>query len=188
MKYYKLVMDVNGENDVICHYVDDLGLDQNLFIVGKFYEGWDGRFEFYYDKNEGYVLTDYIANDKGWFVVSKKLKDILQCMDTDIQFLPVKIIEKTTGQSLSGYYIANITRVVDALCLEASDYFETSIANIGIIYTVSKYGIYAARTANSDVFKLSNRQEIPIFVSDKFKKVIEEENITGICLREVNVV
>ena len=42
MKYYKLTMDMERENDIVCHYQDDLGLQQNIFNVGKVYEGWDG--------------------------------------------------------------------------------------------------------------------------------------------------
>ncbi len=67
-------------------------------------------------------------------------------------------------------------------------YFKTEIPGIGTVYTVSKYGIYAEKTEDSDVFKLANRQEIPIFVSERFKERIEEENVTGICLREIKAV
>lgn len=74
MKYYKLSMDMKREKDIVCHYTNDFGIQQNELNVGKPYKGWDGKFEFYYDKQEGDVLTDYIANDKGWFVVSNKLK------------------------------------------------------------------------------------------------------------------
>lgn len=178
-------MDMERKNDIVCYFQNDLRLQQNIFNIGKFYEEWDRKFLFYYDKTEGSVLTDYIANDKGWFVVSNTLKNVLETMKTEIQFLPVQIVEKNSKTILEDYYIANITRVVDALCLEKSDYFETEIPNIGVIYTVSRYGIYAEKTNSSDVFKLSNKQEIPIFVSERFKKMIEEKNITGICLREI---
>ena len=187
MKYYKLAMNMERENDIVCHYQNDFGLQQNIFNVGKLYEGWKGNFEFYYDKTEGDILTDYVANDKGWFVVSNKLKNILNTMNTEIQFLPVRIVESNSKEVLKNYYIANIMRVVDALCLEKSDYFETKIPGKGTIYTVSKYGIYGKKTEDSDIFKLANRQEIPIFVSERFKKIMEEKNITGICLREVKV-
>lgn len=123
-----------------------------------------------------------------WFVVSNRLQSILQKLNTEIQYLPVRIVEENSNENLEEYYIANITRVVDALCLEKSLYFETEIPSIGTIYTVSKYCIYDERTENSDIFKLANRQEIPIFVSERFKKIIEEEKITGICLQEIKVV
>lgn len=98
MKYYKLALDMERENDIVCYYQNDFGVRQNTFNVGKFYEGWDDKFEFYYDKTEGYVLTDYVANDRGWFVVSNKLKNILKTMNTSIQFLPVRIIEKGSNE------------------------------------------------------------------------------------------
>ena len=108
-------------------------------------------------------------------------------MNTEIQFLPVRIIEKRSERELADYYIANILRVVDALCLEKSEYFETNIPKMGKIYSVLKYGIFSEKTEKSDVFKLANRQEIPIFVSENFKNRIIEEGITGIDLLEIRV-
>lgn len=188
MKYYKLSMDMEKENDIVCHYKDDYGIQQNTLNVGKFFENWDDRFEFFYTKEEGHIWTDYLANDKGWFLVSNRLKILLESVSTDIQFLKVGIKETNTGGDFKQYYIANIIKVVDALCLDKSQYFETEIEGIGTIYTVSKYGIYADKTGGADVFKLSNRQEIPIFVSEKFKNLIEKENITGISLTEISAV
>ena len=45
-------------------------------------------------------------------------------------------------EDFNQYYIANIIKVVDALCLNKSQYFATEIEEIGTIYTVSKYGKY----------------------------------------------
>lgn len=188
MKYYKLSMDMERENDIVCHYQNDYGIQQNALNVGKVFDGWDDRFEFLYTKEEGDVWTDYLANDKGWFLVSNKLKVLLESVNTDIQFLEVRIKETNNEDNFNEYYIANIIKVVDALCLDKSQYFVTEIEGIGTIYTVSKYGIYADKTDGADVFKLSNRQQIPIFVSEKFKDLIERENITGISLTEISVV
>lgn len=187
MRYYKLSMDMERKNDIICHYEKIHNIPQNDFQIGKVYHGWDGKFSFYYDKQEGDIPSDYLANDKGWFVVSEKLKNLLENMNTEIQYLPIRITEKSNGEELAGYYIANIVRVVDALCLEKSKYFTTEIAGIGTIYTVSKFGIYADKTEGSDIFKLANRQEIPIFVSENFRNIINDNNITGIALREISV-
>lgn len=188
MKYYKLSMDMERENDIICHFQNDYGIHQNALNTGKVFENWDDRFEFFYTKEEGDVWTDYLANDKGWFLVSNRLKTLLESVNTDIQFLKVGIKETNNGEDFKQYYIANIIKVVDALCLDKSEYFETEIEGIGTMYTVSKYGIYADKTDSADVFKLSNRQEIPIFVSEKFKDLIQKVNITGISLTEISVV
>lgn len=185
MKYYKLSMDMERENDIVCHFQNDYEIQQNALNIGKFFESWDDKFEFFYTKDEGDIWTDYLANDKGWFLVSNRLKRILESVNTDIQFLKVKIKERNNEENFNEYYIANIIKVVDALCLDKSQYFETAIDGIGTIYTVSKYGIYADKTDGADVFKLSNRQQIPIFVSETFKDLIERENVTGISLAEI---
>lgn len=181
-------MDIERENDIVCHYVNDYGIQQNTLNVGKYFEGWDDRFEFFYTKEEGDIWTDYLANDKGWFLVSNKLKILLESVNTEIQFIKVKIKEKNNKNNFKEYYIANIIKSVDALCLDKSKYFATEIEGLGTIYTVSKYGIYADKTDDADVFKLSNRQQIPIFVSERFRNLIEKENITGISLTEISVV
>lgn len=187
MKYFKLRMDMSRENDVVCHFDNDYDIEQNEFIIGKECIDWKNQFQFFYDINEGKILTDYLANDKGWFVVSEKLKELLKKMNTEIQFLPVEIIDRENNE-IHTYFIANILRLVDALCLEESDYFETEIPSLGTIYTVSKFAIFENRTQNSDIFKLSNRQEVPIFVSENFKNIIINNNITGISFTEIRVV
>ena len=188
MKYYKLSMDMERKNDIVCHFSDDYGIQQNSLNIGIFFEKWDKRFELFYIKEEGDIWTDYLANDKGWFLVSNKLKGILESVNTEVQFLKVKVKEKNSKESYNEYYIANIIKIVNALCLDISRYFKTKIDGIGTVFTVSKYGIYADKTDGADVFKLSDNQQIPIFVSEKFKNIIEKENITGISLTEISVI
>lgn len=187
MKYYKLSIDMDRENDIVCHFYDDLTISQNALVMGKYYDSWNDELESYYLSSEGSVWTDYLANDKGWFLVSDKLRRILESLNSDIQFLKIKIKEKSNDGLSKEYFVANILRVVDALCLEKSKYFETNIEGVGTIYTVSKYGIYANKTENSDIFKLANRQQVPIFVSEKFKEIIEMEKVIGISLTEIAV-
>lgn len=188
MKYYMLYEDMDREGDIICYSMpDDNEIALRIFRIGKKCDIWDGNFCFYYEEDEGNIATDFLKNDNGWFVVSEKLREILELMNTEIQFLPIKIFEKESKIELPNYYIANILRVVDALCLEKSDYFESNVKKIGKVYTVAKYGIFAEKTEKSDVFKLANHQVIPIFVSEHFKNVIEERGITGIALSEIRV-
>ena len=111
------------ENDIICHFQNDYGIHQNALNTGKVFENWDDRFEFFYTKEEGDVWTDYLANDKGWFLVSNRLKTLLESVNTDIQFLKVGIKETNNGEDFKQYYIANIIKVVDALFFDKSEYF-----------------------------------------------------------------
>lgn len=186
MRYYKLSMDMKRENDVILHCKNCSKIGLTTFVTGKYYSE-NHSITFYYDKKEGNVWTDYLANDKGWFIVSERFKIMLQKMNSDIQFIEIGIYDINGLNTNKKYYIANIVKVVDALCLDKSEYFETYIEGKGMIYSISKYGIYESKTDGADVFKLDNWQQIPIFVSEKFKKNIEEDNITGMSFREISV-
>ncbi len=187
MRYYKLSMDMEREKDVILHCKNCADIELNTFSVGKYYDNYGISIMFYYDENEGNVWTDFLANDKGWFIVSEKLRLILQGLNSEIQFIDILIFNNDGVTVEEKYYIANIVKVVDALCLNKSDYFETYIEGRGTIYTVSKYGIYENKTEGADIFKLDNWQQVPIFVSETFKKAIELNKCTGMSFREIEV-
>lgn len=190
MKYYMLFEGVDDKTDIICYSEAEEPGDTPLHLMfcrGIKCESWDGNFCFYYDEKEGNRATDFLANDMGCFLVSDKLRKVLESLNTEIQFLAVKIMERKSRKELPDYYIANILRVVDALCLEKSVYYQSYMAKLGIICNVVKYGIFAEKTENSDVFKLADGQEIPIFVSENFKNKVEKEEITGIDFLEIKV-
>lgn len=67
MKYYKLSMDMNRENDIICHFDDKFTIPQNALIMGKYFNQWDDKTVIRYSIEEGSVWTDYLANDKDGF-------------------------------------------------------------------------------------------------------------------------
>lgn len=142
---------------------------------------------FYYDSLDGDFPSDYLANDKGWFLVSEKLKNIMEGFKTEVQYLPVRVKERN-GTGSYVYYIANILKMVDGLCLERSDYFITTTQKLGPVYTIIKCALYADRLRGLDVFKLAKGHEIPVFVSQVFKDRVEDEGITGLSLREVRLV
>lgn len=188
MRFFKLSMDMTRKNDVILHCKNCSKIDLNTFKNGEYYnKSNEGKIIFFFDEKEGDSWTDYLANDKGWFIVSERLKFLIQEINSDIQFIDVGICDIRGINTNRKYYIANIIKVVDALCLEKSDYFETYVEGKGIIYCVSKYGIYEDKTEGADVFKLDNWQRIPIFVSEKFKVAVEMHKFTGMSFREIAV-
>ena len=52
---------------------------------------------------------------------------------------------------------------------------------------IPAYGIYENKTEGADIFKLDNWQQVPIFVSETFKKAIELNECTGMSFREIAV-
>ncbi|SHN49027.1 Protein of unknown function [Butyrivibrio hungatei DSM 14810] len=187
MRYYKLSMDMEREKDIILHCKNRERFESYSFKDGEYYHNENERIKLFFDEKEGDVWTDYLANDKGWFIVSEKLRLILQSLNSEIQFINIMISDSEGVALEEKYYIANIIKVVDALCLNKSNYFETYIEGKGTIYTVSKYGIYENKTEGADIFKLGNWQQVPIFVSENFKDAIEQNECTGMSFREIAV-
>lgn len=187
MKYYKLSMDMERENSIILHCKNRERFESYTFKDGEYYYNVNEVIELFFEGKEGEIWTDYLANDESWFIVSERLKSLLQKIKSDIQFIDVSIYDIKGANTEKKYYIANIIKVVDALCLDKSDYFETYIEGKGTIYSVSKYGIYENKTEGADIFKLDNWQQIPIFVSEIFKNTIEKNGCTGMSFLEIAV-
>lgn len=105
MKFYKLTMDMDRENDIVCHFDKQFNIPQNTLITGKYYDKWDDKLTIYYSMEEGNIWTDYLANDKGWFLVSDKLKRVLEFVNSDIQFLKVTVEEYKNTNLVKEYYL-----------------------------------------------------------------------------------
>jgi hypothetical protein len=188
MKYFKLIIGEGCKKDIVCHFKGDSDIPQYELKIGQSFSGNAKAFKFFYNKREGDLPTDYLANDMGWFIVSEGLKRMMELLSTHIEYFSVEIEEVTTLERIEGYYIANILQVFDALCLEESDYHKMEIESVGTIYNIRKYALYQRNIKNSDVFKLGNGEEIPIFVSGTFKELVESHQLTGMDFLEVKTV
>ena len=187
MHYYKLKFDDSCDDDIMCHCEETYGIEQYELKEGKFFKSWDERITFYFDPNEGERQTDYLGNNLGWFIVSSQLKEVLDGLENNnIQYFPVRIINKRTKELLEGYYVANIINLVDALCLDHSKYsvFELDGEKV---YSIQKYALTKENVTGKHVIKLKG-DEIPVFVSERFKEEVEKKEIIGCDFQEVKVV
>jgi hypothetical protein len=66
-------------------------------------------------------MTDFAVTDSGAPIVSERLKAMLREMNVNVQYFPVRIIEKSGSQSKQGYYAINIVGLVDCIDFGASD-------------------------------------------------------------------
>ena len=94
MKYFRLYMDDEMHGGIVCYYNSDYRIDSKRLKSGIYFEMNNESFEFSYLEKEGNIWTDYLANDKGLFLVSEKLKGLMESLNTDIQFIPVLVSEK----------------------------------------------------------------------------------------------
>jgi hypothetical protein len=186
MRYFKLMEDYGGEDDVVCRIEDTCEFEQYDLKLGNFINNWNADMTFYFDLQEGIRFTDYLSNDMGWFLISKRFRNIIEELGVKAQFLPVNLVNLENNQRLDEYVVVNVLDVVDAINLDRSTYtvFEMEDEKI---YNITLYALNENPINGKHIFKLKGK-EIPIFVSQTFKQLVEENNITGCDFLEVEVV
>lgn len=187
MKYYKMIYDYEkDDNYVNCSIGIIDNMSEYITSNGSYIEEWKVPV-FKYDSTEGEVMSDYIANAHRWLIVSNTFSKYINetTVKSRIQYLPVKIIDMFGNEEKESYKVANLLDVVDALDLEHSTYDVFELEDEKII-SVEKYALKAREVGESDIFRLKD-DTIPIFVSEKVKKIIEENALSGFAFLEVDV-
>ena len=125
----------------------------------------------------------------GTIIVSKKLKSILEqnYENLNIQFLPC-ICSQYPNIDL---WILNVCEYHNVLDMNNSIFRKTiNLHNIEVIRSVKKY-VFMNLAFDLDLFKiyLGNRKYATyLFISDRFKALMEDNNITGLMLEKVYTV
>lgn len=187
MKYYKLLYDYENDKKAVCCRCDELfGMDKYLTEKGLFIQEWRNDITFFYDTDNNLELTDYLGNNLGWFIVSLKLKTILEELEGCIQFLPIKLVNREKGKEIQNYYVANIYSLIEALDLENSKYSEFNLREEKIL-SIKLYALKRTKIENKHIFKLKESY-MPKFVSEQVKLTMEQYGITGCDFLQVKVV
>ncbi|WP_397538213.1 imm11 family protein [Rummeliibacillus pycnus] len=186
MRYFKLLKDYSNEREIFCLCENTFGWEQYELSEGKQISNWDEKITFYYNPIEGNLAPDYIHNNLSWFIVSPLFETILNEIDNGgVQFLPINIINKENDSSIPGYSIANVVNVIEAINYENSTYSVFELDD-DKFYDFTKYALNENEIKGKHIFKLKG-DEIPIFVSELVKELIEKNNITGCDFLEVEV-
>ncbi len=125
MKYYKLFYDCENSDDAVLLEIDKKLLVFDIYDVEKRkieLDEWTDDMQASFDIANGHRITDYLVNNLDWFIVTDKLKRVIESMGNDgIQFLPIRAVSKD-GSQVTDAYVVNIFNHVDAIDLENSVY------------------------------------------------------------------
>ncbi|MFW6029466.1 MAG: imm11 family protein [Halanaerobiales bacterium] len=193
MKYYKIISgeENSQENEIVCfseeNYESKYHLKENDIYKGKCFENWDRNFTFYYEKSEGYVSKDYLANNLAWPIISSKFKRILDDIGVpEVQYLPINIEEKYTGKKLEGFTVVNIITLLDALDLENSVYTEFKARGKKML-SIKKYALQQEKVRGYNFVRLK-KSKYSTFISEIVRNKLVENKITGCDFLEISVV
>lgn len=187
MKYFKLLYDYEKDNDYVnCDHAHLGSIDKYVLNRGEIIKQWE-NIMFEYNSVEGNILTDYIANLYRWLIVSDRFIQLTNdILCNQVQYLPITIRDKQTNKEIDSYRAVNILNVADGLDLEKAIYDYFSLNDQKII-SVRKYVLKGNSIKGQHIFRLKDDM-IPIFVSENFKKIIEDNMLVGFDFFEVEVV
>lgn len=185
MRYYKMMY--NGQhNDVDtwinCVKADIKGNDKYALLESKPIMRWRTPI-FEIDENDGKVLTDLISNVYDWHIVSPRFIGLMEKLIQDcVQYLDVEI--KSKERDYSGCKIMHVIKSLSALDYEHSVYRYMG-ANDEYL-SITKAAFKKSKLDGSHIFRIQD-DEVPIFVSSEFKKIVRENNLLGFSFMEVPV-
>lgn len=125
---------------------------------------------------EGKTLSDFPAMTGGTLVCNERsLEVIFPFIGHSIEVLPLQSEHEK-------FYIINVLDMVDCLDHELSEieYFKS-----GNIKAITRYTFREKCLRNRAIFKIVERKGGPIFVSDTFKKIVEQNGLRGLNFREI---
>lgn len=186
IKYYKLRYDMDKyENNGIMLFCNTNEIkDRYIVKDGKLIDNWDKKIKFYFKSNNKDIITDYMDNIITWPIISEKCKNILCKFKIDgIQYLSVDIEDENHKCDLQNYYIMNIFNLIEAINLEKSNYVQYDIRDfkLFLFYTLDRKKIQ-----EYDIFR-PKEKKMDIVVSEKVKKIIEDNELTGFSFDEIKV-
>ena len=173
--YYKLwFAETEG---AICRPVDLKGVSEYFIYDPEPVKEWPEGVTFY---AEGEPLEDYLFPIGVWWViVSERVKRALEELGATegVQFLPIRVIRKETGEEVPGYYVLHVWRHIAALDEEHTKFIEPRHEE----YPELDIAVVALRREalrGVDIFRLKERND-SIYVSRRVKRRLEEMGATG---------
>lgn len=189
MKFFKLLYDYENDENSILLEIDEstIGFDRYDVEKGILSLKLSDNICVNYDNLNGKMVTDYVANDLIWFMVTEKFKGIIQSIDDkNIQFYPL-VAKSKSSEEEQGFFLVNICNIIDGLDLATSKYSVYETDDGDKMMSIQKYAIKLDAVKEYNLFRLKD-DYVSIFISEKMKKAIKKAGITGCDFIEVKVV
>lgn len=188
MKYYDLIYDDEHNKNAILLEINEESLGFNRYDteMGIPFKKWNENIEINYSREKNSYITDYIDNDLAWLLITERFKTVLEKYDLgNVQFLPVTAVSKDGSEEIRGYLL-NICNIPDALNRKESKY---SVHKVGKEkwLSIQRYVLTESQIGPYDIFRIKD-DYFTVFVSERIKKAIKDNKITGCDFVEIKVV
>lgn len=159
-----------------------LGFFDNIILAPRSITDWP-NVEFYYSSKASNLESDYLLNVKRWPIVHiRVMKEFEKKGIKGLKYFPVKLIDVVTQNVNSNYVLMYIENFINAFDMDKSKYKYNEKYDF---YTFMPKETYLNENICSeyDVFRCS-KSVAAIYVSEKIKNIIEENDWIGFTLYE----
>lgn len=158
------------------------GFFDNIIFTPRIIDKWPDV-EFYYSSRVSVLESDYLMNIKRWPIVHTRVTETFtETGIKGIQYFPVKLVDVITQEINQNYVLMYIENFIDAFDMKRSKYKYNEKYDF---YTFLPKETYLDRSLCNayDIFRCS-KSVASIYVSEKIKKIIEDNCWTGFKLYE----
>ncbi|MGE5328495.1 MAG: imm11 family protein [Deltaproteobacteria bacterium] len=186
MKYYRLIYKETNKELILVNNYDIKGLDLRKLWRGESIDKWDESIRLTYSKKG--IAVDYLPNVLSWLIFSDKAVKVFKDMSIkNIQMFPVNITKGLKNEEVLKYNVVNILTSIPALNREKSDYaiWEDSLEEIKFI----RKAVLNKVMINEDIdIFLLKEGVVYVIVSERLKKQLEINDITGVDFEELETI
>lgn len=180
MKGY-ILTSVKNTNDWVV-YDDTISLDYKEFLKGEFLLESELPLFYYIQKkaNLSKIKSSVILNSSGAPLVNKRLRDILEANEQNLQFFNVELY--CDNEKIDGFYALNVPCKKPCIDIEKSEYrilnFDVNSPKYMFYYLKLKEDIFVNETDNNIVIC----EEMPryLIVSERLKKALFQAKLKGL--------
>jgi len=174
--YYKLWFDESDPQAMICKKADLQGMSEYFIYRPEPVEDWPEGITFY---AEGEHAEDYLfPTVVDWVLISERVKQVLEELGVEgVQFLPIRVVRKETGEEVPGYWVLHVWKHIPALDEEHTVFLEPRNERYPQL-SIVKVALRREAIGSADIFRLEEKH-VSIYVSRRVKERLEEIGATG---------
>lgn len=161
---------------LIADSFDLKGFHDDFLLEGKYINDWPSDAIIYVTGRN--PPDNLFCPLKPWFVVSKRVKNVLEENGINgVQLLPVKIVHKS-GIELPGYWILNLQDVIAGLDFERTTWLTPEKWNVEYPQLdMVKITLKKEAVLNKDIFRIIERKSL-VFISKRVKNLLDMNHAT----------
>ncbi len=190
MNYYVMASEINSEDDLVVDDVPDFikNDDDQIYEFGEGKVVWKRPVPvvtLVSDDTASAEVGDVIdAPGIGAPLVSQRVKDILERLEVEnIQFFPIRVLHKATGEVIKDYYIFNVIGEYDLLDYDKSA-IERSKRNSNLILDVESLAFKDTSELKLPPIFILGPISYLFVVDERIKSEFEKHKIYGFNIYE----